>query len=220
MDFYVSIYEGVFLMLIGSALFCSVLSGFFSIKKRRADLLFFFIYFLASAFASLSNLFLPSYIDTQISVMLFYTFDFIFFLWHIEKIPYYSNQRKIILLLRILSPLFCFLVIFLGGSSSLEENYVILIFNILLLIFTFSFFYSILKEEEKTIAINQYEFWFCASFFVFNVSTIAGNIIFLPDGGNNEGLFSVIIYGLTYISWIIKYFMLLKSALCKIKIYM
>lgn len=219
MEFYVLIFRGVFVLLAGSALFCSFFIAYFSIIKRRKELQIFAIYFFSSALVSLTNSILPSYAHTSIPIMLFYTLDFVFCLYHIAKISYYSKQKKTISFLCILSPLFCFLVIFFVGSGVIEENYVILTFNILLLIFTSPFFFSILKEEKTTIDITQYEFWFCASFFFFNIATISGNIIFLPDGGSSYGLFSAIIYGITYVSWIIKYFMLLKSALCKIKTY-
>ena len=167
-------------------------------EKRNS----FFVYFLLGALTSLIAIFAIKIIGF-VSVLLFYIYDFYFFLRHGKLF----NRSPLVLII----PLFC-LSIILSFIYKLDEmiNILSLIVNIsTILIFTFCGWKKRLKDENI--------FWFNSAYIIHSISILFCDITLIVGKFNDRSWTYLFMYFIIYYVYSIKNILLLKSYKCEFK---
>ena len=171
------------------------------------------IYFLVSFFLSGISFLFETTIERLI-IISFLLFDYGFLVYHIKYLNFLRSRKNIILFSNyFISLYFIFTIIFIDKIEHPIESFSaissILILSILL---PKVYYYSIQKDEENS--LQERDFWFLAAFYTYCFSTVWGDIFIGFEFIKNSQSHLFVIHAIIYLSWFLKYYLILKSAKC------
>lgn len=201
--------------VLGSAFFCFIYTTYLSVKLKQWNILIFPLFYLSSFFVSFYGGFLDKN-DSHLLIFLFHNFDIIFFLLYVLQFHSFINKKNDIrLLLFFLIPIqFLIYKLIIPVDYSL---YIYIFFDLLILYLTIPFFIAFIKEKKNIASLTQHQFFFLSAFFFFSFITLLTNLLILFVESNPHNLVFGICLAVNYLAWIIKYFILLYSVICKLK---
>jgi hypothetical protein len=204
------IYNWLFLLVIGVDIFCCIVTYSLFLRKKDKTLLIFSVFFIASAFTSSTSFFIDSYLIRKTIILLFYVFDFIFFMMLTYQMSNNINLKQAIKVISLVSPLILlFILIFVPFERRLLSFE--FLSNIFILCISIAFFYNIYHKSSIKKSVPEDLFFFISAFFIYNVSTIAGNFLVLADCYTSNGIIETVSRAILFIVWMIKCLLLLKS---------
>lgn len=208
----------LFNLVVISAIICFLITCFRIAWKRDVSLLPFAFFYLLSASVSGATIFNnPGEEATKIQktfVYLFYTFDFLFFLLFTRN---FIRIEKLKLNILFLITLFSIPIVlyFENRFLIIQKYYYDICYQFIIVSLTIPIILRLYKDEESKIIKTPFEFWFISAFFFYSFSTLIPLILSILGVGGGETLILAFCYATIYLAWIIKYYLLLKSVLCK-----
>lgn len=216
MKFYIYFYESLFLAVLISAFACFLISLYLILKRRDLNLFYYPLFFFTSFLVSLISIYSPEKTSERITSS-FYAADLVFFLTLIKSIPTFYKKKNIIDYLTFLSIFISMTLISLMPFFNALRPVLFVFFNLITIYFTAPIFLNFSSKKNKIdLNLSVSDFWFLSSFFFFNITTLPENILYLFFSESTNPLLLKLGYGLSYVIWQIKYFLLLKSLLCKL----
>ena len=204
-----------FVIVIGTAIICMCISFLVFLKERNPYLMRYVFFYCFSIITSLQSSINPSIYISNIILALFFTYDFIFLLSFTEKVlikenKFYKSKYFIIAIISI--------VIYFFNFENLKAiNFISGFYSFIILFITIPFMRKYIKDKENKISINEYQYWIVSGFFINSLATLTCSIMILFSKGNSTNTMYLLLFLTMYISWVIKYLMLIKSNLCLMK---
>ena len=209
------LYDWLFNLVVLSALICCLLTLVQIIRKKNYSLVPFVIFYLFSAFVSLSSSFESNKSLIEIRIFSFYTFDILFFLYYFKEIyPLQKRQAHIIFV--IIAIVFICVIIEINKIKFNYNEIYEIVYELIILFFLLPKIRTLFKDRNNQIEVSQFELWFAGAFFIYNLTTLPASFLLLFFKAIKQpSVIPVSCYLIIYLSWIIKYYVLLKSILCK-----
>jgi hypothetical protein len=205
-----------FFLVISAAFICMIYCVINFIKYKKSILLGYIIFYLFSILSSTQSIynFDKAYVSNLI-FGLFFTFDFLFFYYYSKDI-FTQNFKVFSRYLAYLSGLILFLFILNFPYPDKTVYFITSINSLFILILGLPVLIDIYKEIEVKSIIKEYQFWIVSGFLINSIATfVCSTILFYSASSMN--IINQLLYMTMYLSWIIKYLMILKSNLCLVK---
>jgi hypothetical protein len=206
-----------FLLVWTTALVSLLMSVVLYLKAKNPItlnyLIFFFISIVSSS-QSVINVDNPNLSNLIFS--LFFTYDF-YFLFRTCKnivIVRYNKICYILLSISVIS-LFVFLIKF--PYSDLSIRILTIINSVCTLILCLPVVISLFKDRENKIEIDQYQFWIISGFMINGVASLISALLLTSNFATHNKVIYLLLFLTMYITWIVKYLMILKSNICIVK---
>jgi len=214
LDFFLS--NPHFVIVISTAFTCIIISIFLYFKKRNNLLIKYSLFFFLSILTSLQSALNTSIYFSNLIFALFFSYDFLFLLSFTESIftknvRYYKSKYFMLTISIVLVYLF-----FYKNPKSIHYVSALYAFFTLYLIIPFMKKYS--KDNNNKIQIDEFQYWILSGFLINGIATLTCSLMIIVSTNiNTSNTVYLLLFLTMYISWVIKYLMLLKSNLCLMK---
>jgi hypothetical protein len=214
LDFFIS--NPHFAIVIFTAFICLMISFALCIKKGNHLLLRYVLFFCLSILTSLQSTLNTSIYLSNFIFVLFFSYDFLFLLSFTENIftnniKYYKSKYFIFIILTIL-------IYLLYYKNTKAIHFVSAFYSLLTLFLTIPFLKKYSKDNNNKIKIEEYQFWIISGFLINSIATLTCTIMIINSNKiNSPNTVYLLLFLTMYLSWVIKYLMLIKSNLCLMK---
>jgi hypothetical protein len=204
-----------FFIVIATASTCMFISLSLYIKERNLNLLRYLLFFCFSIITSLQTLLNHSIYLSNIILAIFFTYDFIFLLSFTEKIlfsesKYYKSKYFIISILAII-----LYIIFYKNILAIQ--FISGFYSLITLSITIPFMRKYYKDNKNKILINEHQYWILSGFLINSLATFTCSIMIILSKDKSTNTMYLLLFLTMYISWVIKYLMIIKSNICLMK---
>ena len=206
-----------FLIVVIIGILCITICSINLIKIKGfifLEYVFFFFFSLSSSVQSVFN-FERAFLSNLIFA-LFFTYDFYFFFSFCKEI-FHEKIRSYSKIFLYLSGIILFIYLFNFPYPDKLLQLLTSLNSIFILILGIPVFYSFYKDTHNKIIIKEYQFWILSGFVINSIASFVSSTIMLSITKEKNNILSLLLYLTMYLSWIIKYFMILKSNLCLVK---
>lgn len=204
-----------FFIVVSVAIVCKILALINYLRFKKEILFRYLLFYFASIMASFQSTINPYLNISNLIFSVFFTFDFIFFLSFTSK-PLlntykFQNTKPFYLSLVLL------IIYFIFYKNPLSIHFLTLIYSMLVLSLSIPFMKGFLLDTENNINVKEHEYWIISAFLICSIASFACSFMILFTEKSSKNIMYLLLFLTMYISWIIKYIMLLKSNLCLAK---
>ncbi len=170
------------------------------------------IYYIISLAASIQSYLLDRQLS-QIIISIFLGYDLIFFLWELKKFKLLIRKKKEIIFTIITSLCILILTLIIFHTNEKITGIFSIYNSIVIIIFSFQILVKIFKNNDIKEEITESQFWLISAFYLCSIASIWADMLMLFFSLQIES-YVLMISVFFFITWAVKYSLLLKSAIC------
>ncbi|MBU6158134.1 MAG: hypothetical protein KGP35_03790 [Bacteroidetes bacterium] len=201
---------------MGTAIICLIITLINYFKLLKLQLLLYVIFYSFSILSSTQSIFIKNENISNVILGLFFSFDIFFFSYFLKNVltKELINVRFIYDKIGLISfLLFMFINIFTHSSTKIIS----IINSGIILIASLPVFLKFYSDDNDKVLIKDYEFWILSGYIINSITTLIGSTIIVIFDTSYKNIIYQLLFITMYVSWALKYLMILKSNSCKMK---